>query len=78
MNAWSDDLRFAQQAGVAVEVNLFDGQQFFTGVADVDDEGGFVSLHRPQTFGDLTTRARVRLEDITSVTVTDVRRGDAG
>jgi hypothetical protein len=35
MSAWSDDLRFAQQAGVAVEVRLFDGQPFFTGVADI-------------------------------------------
>jgi hypothetical protein len=77
MSAWSDDLRFAQQAGVAVEVNLFDGQHFFTGVADVDDENGAVSLHRPQTFGDLTTRVRVRLDDITSVTVTDVQWGAA-
>ena len=75
---WSDDLRFAQQTRVAVEVNLLDGQHFFTGVADVDDEGGFVSLHRPQTFGDLTTRVRVRLDDITSVSVTDVHWGDTG
>jgi hypothetical protein len=30
MSAWSDDLRFAQQAGVAVEVHLFDGQHYTT------------------------------------------------
>jgi hypothetical protein len=77
MSAWSDDLRFAQQAGVAVEVRLFDGQQFFTGVADINEEDGLVSLHRPQTFGDLTTRVRVRLDDITSLTVTDVQWGNA-
>ena len=75
---WSDDLRFAQQAGVAVEVDLLDGRHFFTGVADVDDEGESVSLHRPQTFEDTTTRVRVRLDDITSVSVTDVHWGDTG
>jgi hypothetical protein len=74
---WSDDLRFAQQAGVAVEVDLLDGRHFFTGVADVDDESGSVSLHRPQTLEDTTTRVRVRLDDITSVSVTDVQWGAA-
>jgi hypothetical protein len=78
VSAWSDDLRSAQKAGVAVEVDLLDGRHFFTGVADVDVENGFVSLHRPQTLGDTTTRVRVRLDDITSVAVTDVRWGDAG
>ena len=39
MSAWSEDLRFAQQAGVAVDVRLFDGQHFQTGVVDVDEEG---------------------------------------
>jgi hypothetical protein len=76
MTAWSEDLRFAQQAGVAVDVRLFDGQHFQTGVADVnEEEEGLVSLFRPQTMGDVTTRTRVRLEDITSLTVTDIRWG---
>ena len=75
MSAWSDDLRFAQQAGVAVDVRLFDGQRFQTGVADVDEETGLVSLYRPQTFGDTTTRVRVRLDDITSLAVTDIQWG---
>jgi hypothetical protein len=73
MRAWSDDLRFAQQAGVAVDVRLFDGQHFFTGVADVDDEAGLASLYRPQDFNDTTTRVRIRLDEITSLTVTNVR-----
>jgi hypothetical protein len=73
VSAWSDDLKFAQQAEVAVDVRLFDGQHFQTGVADVDEEGGLVSLYRPQTFGDTTTRVRVRLDDITSLTVTDIQ-----
>jgi hypothetical protein len=75
---WSDDLRFAQQAGVAVEVDLFDGRHFFTGVADVDDKNESVSLYRITGLQAPTTRVRVRLDDITSVAVTDVRWGDAG
>lgn len=75
MSAWSEDLRFAQQAGVAVDVRLFDGQHFQTGVADVDEEEGLVSLYRPQTMGDTTTRVRVKLDDITSLAVTDIQWG---
>jgi hypothetical protein len=44
MSAWSEDLRFAQQAGVAVDVRLFDGQHYTTGVAEVDEENEPVSL----------------------------------
>jgi hypothetical protein len=75
MSAWSEDLRFAQQASVAVDVRLFDGQHFQTGVADVDEEEGLVSLYRPQTMGDTTTRVRVKLDDITSLAVTDIQWG---
>lgn len=67
-----EDLRFAQEARVAVEVTLFDGQKFFTGVHDVDEEVGIVSLYEPQTFSDATTRRRVHLADITSVVVTEI------
>jgi len=72
MSAWSDDLRFAQQAGVAVKVRLFDGQHFFTGVESVDDEAGLVGLYQPQDLADTSTRVRIQLDDITSLTVTDV------
>jgi len=75
MSAWSDDLKFAQQAGLAVDVRLFDGQEFSTGVADVDDEAGLVSLYRPQDLADTSTRVRIRLDEITSLTVTKVRWG---
>ena len=67
-----EDLRFAQQARVAVEVTLFDGQKFFTGVHDVDEQVGIVSLYEPQTFSDATTRRRVHLADIKSVVVTEI------
>jgi hypothetical protein len=75
MTAWADDLRFAQQAEVAVDVHMFDGQHFQTGVADVDEESGLFSLYTPQTFGDTTTRVRLKLDDITSLAVTDVHWG---
>ena len=75
MSAWSDDLQFAQQAGVAVDVHMFDGQHFQTGVADVDEETGLFSLYTPQTFGDTTTRVRLKLDDITSLAVTDIQWG---
>jgi hypothetical protein len=44
-------------------------------VADVDEENGLVSLFRPQTLGDTTTRTRIKLDDITSLTVTDIQWG---
>jgi hypothetical protein len=73
MSAWSDDLRFAQQTGVCVEVHLLNGQQYVTGVESVDEENGLASLYHPQHMGDESTRVRIRLDDITSLTVTDVR-----
>jgi hypothetical protein len=75
MSAWSDDLQFAQQAGVAVDVHMFDGQHFVTGVESVDEEDGLFGLYQPQTFGDTTTRVRLRLDDITSLAVTDIQWG---
>ena len=75
MSARVNDLRFAQQSGVAVEVRMFDGQQFTTGVADVDEEAGEFSLYKPQSLGDTTSRVRLELDDITSLTVTDTQWG---
>jgi hypothetical protein len=75
MSAWSNDLRFAQQAGVAVEIHMYDGQHFTTGVADVDEDAGEFNLYTPQTFGDTTTRVRLKLDDITSLAVTNIQWG---
>ena len=75
MSAWSNDLQFAQQAGVAVDVHKFDGQHFQAGVADVDEDAGLFSLYTPQTLGDTTTRVRLKLDDITSLSVTDIQWG---
>jgi hypothetical protein len=54
---------------------MFDGQRFQSGVADVDEETGLFSLYTPQTFGDTTTQVRLKLDDITSLTVTDIQWG---
>jgi hypothetical protein len=71
---WSDDLRFAEQSGLCVEVTLTNGQQYGpTGVQSVDEENGWAILYQPQYMGDETTTVRIWLPDITSVTVTDVR-----
>jgi hypothetical protein len=75
MSAWSDDLQFAQQTRVAVDVHMFNGQRFQTGVADVDEEAGLFSLYQPLDFDDTTTRVRLRLDDITSLAVTDIQWG---
>jgi hypothetical protein len=58
-----------------VEVHLFDGQHYTTGVADVDEDAGLFSLYTPKTFGDSTTRVRPKLDDITSLAVTDIQWG---
>jgi hypothetical protein len=75
MNPWANDLQYAQQIGVAVDVGLFNGQLFQAGVADVNEEEGLVSLYRPQAMGETTTRVRIRLDEITSLAVTDIRWG---
>jgi len=59
------DLEFARTTQVAVQLTIF------TGVPSVDEDGQFVRLYDPQTFGDATTGV-VGLNDITSITVTDV------
>jgi hypothetical protein len=71
-NFKADDLRYAQTVGVAVRLNLFNGQELLVGVHEVNEVEGFVSLYDPQGFGDSTTTRKVGLEDITSVTVTDI------
>jgi hypothetical protein len=68
----TDDLRYAQAAGVCVEVVLLNGERLLTGVHQVDEEAGFVSLHAPQVFGDDSTTRKVGLDLIASITVTDV------
>jgi len=72
MATYADDLRFAQATEKAVEVETFNGNRYLSGVAEVDEEGGSFSLFNPQHFGDSGTRRRMSLNDVLSVTVTDV------
>jgi len=78
MKAFWDDFRFAQTSGVAVEVHLLSGESLLTGVHEVHEEEGFVSLYEPQTFGDNTTTRKVDGDLIESLTVTDVEWGPGG
>jgi hypothetical protein len=48
------------------------GETLMTGVHEVHEEDGFVSLYAPQTFGDNTTTRKVDGDLIASVAVTDV------
>jgi hypothetical protein len=73
MKAFWDDFRFAQTAGVAVEVHLLSGEKLMTGVHEVHEDEGFVTLFAPQTYGDETTTRKVDGDLIASVAVTDVQ-----
>jgi hypothetical protein len=72
MSGMVDDLKFAQQAKVAVHLTLLNGEHLLTGVHSVDEEDGTVSLWNPQTLAGDLTRRRIRIDDIVTLTVTDV------
>jgi hypothetical protein len=69
---FADDFRRAQMEGVAVEVRLLSGERLFKGVQDVDEQEGSVTLYDPQVMGDTKTVRKVRLDQVASVTITDV------
>ena len=75
MKAFGDDLRFAQTANFAVRVRTMSGEEFLAGVYEVHEDEGYVSLYAPETKGDTTTRRKVDLALIESVTVTDITWG---
>ena len=74
MSPFVADLRFAQQTGKAVQVRLYSAARFpqYVGVLDVNENEGWVSFRTPQTFGDTSSRTRVELADVASVSVTDM------
>ena len=74
MKAFGEDLRFAQQAGVAVRVRTMSGEEFLAGVHDVHEDEGSVSLFAPEHMGDNTTRRKLDYL-IESLTVTDIQWG---
>jgi len=57
---------------------MYDGQHFTTGVGDVDEDAGEFNLYTPQAFGDTTARIRLKLDDITSLTVTNIKWAPRG
>lgn len=67
------DLTFALQAQKCVHIERY-GQSTleYSIVAEVNEAEGWVTFHAPEAFGDATTRIRVSLTDISSVTVTNV------
>jgi hypothetical protein len=65
-----NDLRYAEATGFAVKLAMLDSEPIHTGVHEVNDEGGFVSVYA-QNMGDFTTTKRIPLDLITWVTVTE-------
>ena len=74
INAFVNDLRYAQTAGLVVEIRLLSGTTLLKGVHDVNEEQGFVSLYAGKMLGNDLTTTKVALDQIESVTVTDARR----
>lgn len=71
MRALLQDLQYAHATGMCVEVTFLNGEKLVTGVHEVNEDEGYVSLYSPQTFDDVTTR-RVSLGVIGSWAVTSV------
>lgn len=69
----ADRLDFARTTGVCVRLETRDGDEYMTGVHEVDPAAGIVSLYETQTFGDEAGHTEIPLEEVASVAVTDVR-----
>ena len=65
-----NDLNFARVSQVAVDLRLYTGEKLLTGVHEVNEDEGYVSLYDPKAFGDSTTR-KVELDAIVSIAVTN-------
>jgi len=66
------DLRIALSTEVAVEIVTRSGLQLLTGVVDVDEHHLIVTLHNPQHMGDSKTVRKLNINDISSLTLTDI------
>lgn len=66
MKAFITDLLFAKTAGVCAEVKTLNGDRYLTGVHEVNEEEGFVSLYNPQHMQDDGTTRKVPLDLIAS------------
>jgi hypothetical protein len=69
---FANDFRRARDEGVAVEVRLLSGERLLKGVHGVDEQEGSITLYDPQVMGDRETTRKIRLDQVASVTVTDV------
>lgn len=67
-----DDLRFAHEASLTVDVTLFNGRTFFAGVTAIDEALGIVTLHAPMTFAESATQ-RIAFSEFSSVALTQIR-----
>jgi hypothetical protein len=72
MKYHADDLKYAQTTGMSVQIQLLNGDEMLTGVHEVHEDEGFVSLYAPQAFGDDTTTKKVGLDLIATCTVTNI------
>lgn len=68
-----NDLRYAQTTNVMVQLHLVNGEEQLAAIAEVSDEGDWFKIIEPQDLADITTTRRIRLEDVSSVAVTDIR-----
>jgi hypothetical protein len=69
---FATDFRRARDEGVAVEVRLLSGERLLKGVHGVDEQEGSITLYDPQVKGDKETTSKIRLDQVASVTVTDL------
>ena len=51
MNPFVMDLRFAQQARKAVELEIYGRRMFLTGVHEINEEKGWALVYAPKVFG---------------------------
>jgi hypothetical protein len=73
-----NDLRYAQTANVMVRLHLITGEERLAAIAEVSEEGDWFKIIDPQDLADVSTTRRIRVDDVSSVAVTDIqgpRRG---
>ena len=68
-----DNLKFALAGGVMIRLSLLNGEHLLSAVHSIDEDGGLVSLYDPQSMDDLNKRRDIRVDDIVSSSVTDIK-----
>jgi hypothetical protein len=64
-----NDLHYAQITGARVNMTLVTGEAIHTGIHEVNEEEGVVSIYAPQAMNDFTTTKKIELDLIGSVMV---------